>query len=389
MADISVTFRKSIFIAGTPYVAGSTYSIDEALISQFPRDTIVPAAEPDPKNDSRTVDEKIADALENFDGGLTSVSSSSITDAGTAGIAVLQAGTQAQVRAAAGFGGTVTVAQLNAAGADARSAMFYCSDCLTVNGPGSLVAWCGRTSTWRTLDDCLLATTSFTAWVSDFVANSNSGELRGTKGALFRVFETAPGGVFTGVNDATSQITVYRPMLYRRLITGTDANGYVRALGATIATVGVTGVRAFSSLNSFIPNTTAGVTMRVGLTGLSTPTNALHSREYSLCMDKGNVLGELNSSNSVNYLGCIRESSVNLSGSGDTSIAVSTEATTDLMVVVDLDAVKLIVGGVEAATGVRTETSKLYPFAVWSNDGTSTTSATADIKNFCCGYLLP
>jgi len=73
MADVSVTFRKSIFIAGTPYVAGSTYSIDEALISQFPRDTIVPAAEPDPKNDSRTVDEKIADALEDFDGGITSI----------------------------------------------------------------------------------------------------------------------------------------------------------------------------------------------------------------------------------------------------------------------------------------------------------------------------
>jgi hypothetical protein len=324
-------------------------------------------------------------------GGGTSgpVAAADITDAGTAGIAVLQAVTPAQVRAAAGFGGTVTVAALNAAGADARSAMYYCSDCLTVNGPGSLVAWCGRTLSWRTMDDCLLATTSFTAWVSDFVANSNSGELRGTNGALFRVFETAPGGGFTGVNSATSQITVNRPMLYRRLITGTNANGYVRALGTTVATVGVTGVRAFSSLNSFIPNTTAGVTMRVGLSGIVTPTNALHSLEYSLCMDKGNVLGGLNSSLSVNYLGCIRESSVNLSGSGDTSIAVSTEATADLLVVCDLDAVKLIVGGVEAATGVRTAPSPLYPFAVWSSDGTSTTSATADIRNFCCGYLLP
>jgi len=79
MAGVSVTFRKSIFIAGTPYVAGSTYSIDEALISQFPRDTIVPAVEPDPKNDSRTVDEKIADALEDFDGGITSVAAADIT----------------------------------------------------------------------------------------------------------------------------------------------------------------------------------------------------------------------------------------------------------------------------------------------------------------------
>lgn len=63
MANTSVTFRKTIFIAGTPYVAGSTYNIDDALISQFPRDTITSATEPDPKNDSRTVDEKIADAL--------------------------------------------------------------------------------------------------------------------------------------------------------------------------------------------------------------------------------------------------------------------------------------------------------------------------------------
>ena len=102
MANTSVTFRKTIFIAGMPYVSGSTYSIDEELISQFSRDTITPATEPDPKNDSRTVDEKIADAIEDFDVGITSVSSTDITDAGTAGIAVLQAGTPAQGRTALG-----------------------------------------------------------------------------------------------------------------------------------------------------------------------------------------------------------------------------------------------------------------------------------------------
>ena len=120
-------------------------------------------------------------------GGGTSgpIAAADITDAGTAGIAAIQSATPAALRTAAGFGGTVTVAQLNAAGADARSAMYYCSNCLTVNGPGSLVAWCGRTSTWRTLDDCLLATTDFAAWANDFIANSNAGEIRGSKGGLW------------------------------------------------------------------------------------------------------------------------------------------------------------------------------------------------------------
>ena len=312
-------------------------------------------------------------------------------DAGAHGMSasgrVVLTGTPAQARAAIGFGGTVTVAQLNAAGADARSALYYCSDCLTVNGPGSLVAWCWRTLTWRTLDDWLLATTDFTAWASDFVANSNSSELRGTNGALFRVFDNAPGGGFTGINSATSQIT-NRSMLYRRLVTGTNPNGYIRTMGVPIANVAVSKVRVFAGLNKSVPLTTSGVTMRVGVTTAERPTYALPAAEYSLCMDAGNVLGGLNAGLAANYLGCIREGSVNLSGSGATSVAVSTTSPIDLMVVCDLDSVKLYVGGVVVAAGTRTVETILYPFAIWANDGTSTTSANADLRNFCCGYLL-
>lgn len=65
--------------------------------------------------------------------------------------------TPAQGRTALGFGGTVTVAELNAAGADARSAMYYCSDCLTPEGVGAPVVWSG--TKWLTTCSGIPATT--------------------------------------------------------------------------------------------------------------------------------------------------------------------------------------------------------------------------------------
>lgn len=320
------------------------------------------------------------------------ITASSITDAGTAGIAVLQAETQAQVRAAAGFGGTVTVAQLNAAGADARSAMYYCSDCLTVNGPGSLVAWCGRTSTWRTLDDCLLATTDFPAWCNDYLVNSNSSELRGSKGALFRGFDNTQGIAFSTVNGAVaSPSTTYaQPYLHRRFKTNTNANGYGRALGVSIGGIDPGTMRVFSGVRRLLPAAITGVTVRVGISTLSVPTNALTTTEDSLCIDAGDVLGAINAGKTQNYCACIRVSSVNQAGSGATTVAASTGTPHDLMVIRDLGATSMFVNGGVVASGTGYGgTAILYPFFIAANDGTSTNSVFFDFENFAFGYLLP
>ena len=79
------------------------------------------------------------------------------TDAGTAGRAVLQAGTPAQVRAAAGLGGSYTVAQLAAFSEAERPALAFCTNCLTTSGVGSLVYWSG--TAWFTCADGFVATT--------------------------------------------------------------------------------------------------------------------------------------------------------------------------------------------------------------------------------------
>ena len=312
------------------------------------------------------------------------------TDAGTSGRAVLQAVTPAQVRAAAGFGGTVTVAQLNAAGADARSAMYYCSDCLTVNGPGSLVAWCGRTMTWRTLDDCLLATTDFTAWANDFCVNSNSSEIRGRFGALFRGFENSVGVTFSNGGGATSVVTPYGPPFRRRMTSATSATNYVRALGVTFGSVAANAIRVFCGVTGFKPGATAGVAVRVGLTTVNNPSNVtLTASENSICLDAANVLGGLNASLSTNYLACIRNGSTNLTGSGVTGVASSTSTEANLLVVSDLGEVAMFVNGTLAASGQSTPTTARYPFMICGNNGISAASVDFDISNFCCGYYMP
>ena len=358
------------------------------IAAQFPDNTtglITPAK-------LRQVTEDLANSCAVPAAGTGAVAAADITDAGTTGIAVLQAETQAQVRAAAGFGGTVTVAQLNAAGADARSAMYYCSDCLTVNGPGSLVAWCGRTSTWRTLDDCLLATTDFSAWCNDYLVNSNSSELRGSKGALLRAFGTTQGIAFLTVNGATTAplATSAQPYLHCRYSTSTNANGYGRAIGVSIGGIDSGTMRVFSGVRRFLPTAITGVTVRVGLTKYHSPTNALTQNEDSLCIDAGNVLGAINAGMTQNYCACIRVNSVNQVGSGATTAAASTGTPHDLMVIRDLGATSMFVNGGVVASGTGHQlTSVLYPFLIVANDGTSTNSVDFDFENFAFGYLLP
>lgn len=328
------------------------------------------------------------------DGGGTSgpVAAADITDAGTAGIAAIQSATPAALRTAAGFGGTVTVAQLNAAGADARSAMYYCSDCLTVNGPGSLVAWCGRTLTWRTLDDCLLATTDFSAWCNDYLVNSNSSELRGSKGALLRAFDTTQGISFTAANGATAapMSTSAQPYLHRRFTTNTNANGYGRAAGVSIGGINPGTMRVFSGVRRFLPGAITGVTVRVGISQASGPINALTANEDSLCIDAGNVLGAINAGMTQNYCACIRVGNVNQAGSGATTAAASTGTPHDLMVIRDLGATSMFVNGGVVASGTGYGgTAVLYPFFITANDGISTTAVTFAFENFAFGYLLP
>lgn len=314
------------------------------------------------------------------------------TDAGTAGIAVLRAETAAEGRQALGFGGTVTVAQLNAAGADARSAMYYCSDCLTVNGPGSLVAWCGRTSTWRTLDDCLLATTDFVAWANDYMVNSNSSEIRGSKGGMFRAFDTTQGIGFSVANSATQGTlsSSTHPYPHKRFATNTNANGYGKAGAVSIGGIASNSIRAFSGIRRNLTSAVSGITMRVGITTNPAVTNAITTYEDSLCIDAGNVLGAINAGLSTNYCACIRVNSVNQTGSGATSAETSTSALADLLVVRDLGAVSMYVDGTIVASGTgHSLSSVLYPFMVFSNDGTSVTSAYADFEGFVFGYYLP
>lgn len=312
------------------------------------------------------------------------------TDAGTAGRAVLQAGTQAQVRAAAGFGGTVTVAQLNAAGADARSALYYCSDCLTVNGPGSLVAWCGRTSTWRTLDDCLLATTDFATWVNDFIKNSNSSEIRGVKGGLWCALDTASAIHLTSATGGAIQLPPTSFPVRRSLTTGTSNVGFSREYttpyGLTLYSANMkvfAGVRG-NSLSSV----SGGFTARLGITAYNAITRALATDEDSLCYDVGNVLGALNPSGLPQWLACYRIGSVNQSGSGPTGVGPSAGISENLSVVKQGTSVSMYQNGTLISSGTG-GTARPSPFFIISNDGTATTSIEALQLGFCSGYLLP
>ena len=322
------------------------------------------------------------------------------TDAGTAGKAVLTAETQAQVRAAAGFGGTVTVAQLNAAGADARSAMYYCSDCLTVNGPGSLVAWCGRTSTWRTLDDCLLATTDFPAWCNDFIKNSNSTSLAGSKGMLLALSDTTPSSAFSALNGGESIVQspaswLPRKGFLRQSQTKTNATGGTRQYSISQFSVASQGAHVFCGAKQLTVSLNTGVIFRLGL-GSAIPNNsALQATEETLCLDSGNALGGLNPGLATNWLACVRSGSVNLAGSGATTAtpALHTGTPQDLSVIrLSGGATKMCVNGAEVASGSGASDasrSSVFPLCTFFNDGTSTANATMANTLFCYGYLLP
>ena len=319
------------------------------------------------------------------------------TDAGTAGKAVLKAETPAQVRAAAGFGGTVTVAQLNAAGADARSAMYYCSDCLTVNGPGSLVAWCGRTLTWRTLDDCLLATTSFTAWCNDFIANSNASEIRGTKGALFCALDFVSGGtsfhlcVTTGSGSAavlSSDASL--PVPHRRTSTGSGAaNAGVRESTTSTGFVHYSPVlKVFAGVRKCQLSTLA-TTSYVRLALATQSTNGIGLNEDALIFANWNVSG-LNPSNLSQLLAAFRVNGVNQAGSGPTGATLTAGVPADLSVVREGTAVNMYKDGALIASGTGTgEFSAIVPCFVVIGDGTNISNLETRKLGFCSGYLLP
>lgn len=315
------------------------------------------------------------------------------TDAGTAGIAALQAETQAQLRTAAGFGGTVTVAQLAAAGDAAKSAMYYCSDCITVNGPGSLVAWCGRTSTWRTLDDCLLATTSFDAWVNDYIANSNLPEIRGSKGALWCLLDTSTLFSFTGANGAgtSTSADATLPEMHRRIVTSTTANGWSREhvtnglrrpTGSAACFVGIRRL-ALSSV-------AAGFYVRIGLSSAANQTVSLN--ETAIVYDAGNVVGGLNPGLAAEWCACLRIDGTNGTGSGPVGVGASTDfsARQNLCLIRrETTATAYIDGALVASGNAEVQTSALTPFQVIANDGTTAPNITARHSGFCFGYLNP
>lgn len=303
--------------------------------------------------------------------------------------------TAAAARNSLGFGGTVTVAQLNAAGADARSAMYYCSDCLTVNGPGSLVAWCGRTLTWRTLDDCLLATTDFVAWCDDFVRNSNTNELRGTNGALFCALESGSllhvlASVGTGSGVAVVGEVAGRP-LRRRLNTGGGATiAYAREYctagsflrnvsGASKVFAGVRG-NVLSAIN-------ANFGFRVGI-GNVPPIPTLATDEDSLAFDASNSMG-VNAGLAAEWLACVRAGSVNLAGSGPLGSAPVANVAHDICVVRNAGTISMRVDGSTVFSGTNAGTDgAAVPFCIVWNAG-----VLASISNwqlgFCSGFLLP
>jgi hypothetical protein len=116
------TFLKPILIAGTPYPVGAA-TIDDALVSQIPRDTFVPAVEPvtGGEDDVKArlaagfLDTGIADGKvpvwnatqKKYIPGTGPVAASDITDASATGISVLT-GTQAQGRTALGVAASST-----------------------------------------------------------------------------------------------------------------------------------------------------------------------------------------------------------------------------------------------------------------------------------------
>ena len=315
------------------------------------------------------------------------------TDAGTAGIAVLQAVTPAQVRAAAGFGGTVTVAQLNAAGADARSAMYYCSDCLTVNGPGSLVAWCGRTSTWRTLDDCLLATTVFGDWVNDFIKNSNSSELVGSKAALF--CRTSVGAGADQLSGYGGTWRLYPSASAQRYsltaLTNSNATNYARfySQGIAFAQSPQAKPMVFSGVRGLTLGWIgAGFSVRLGIG--AAPITLLNENENSIVYDKGNVLG-LNAGGASKWLGCVRSGTVNLAGSESLGVGPTVDTEEDLCVIRDGDSVAFYRNGVAIGSGTANayDIQTMSPFFIIANDGTATASRRATMRGFCLGYYLP
>lgn len=339
-------------------------------------------------------DEAYVFAVENATGGLTSVASSDITDAGTAGIAAIQSATPAALRTAAGFGGTVTVAQLNAAGADARSAMFYCSDCLTVNGPGSLVAWCGRTQTWRTLDDCLLATTDFAEWVNDFIKNSNSSELVGSKAAMF--CRTSAGAGADQISGSGGSWRQYPSAIAQRYsimaLTNTAATNYARfySQGIAFAQSPQAKPMVFSGVRGLtLGSIGTGFSVRLGIG--AAPNASLSAAENSVVYDKGNVLGGLNAGGESAWLGCIRSGSVNLAGSGSLGVGPTLDTEEDLCVIRNGDSVSIYRNGVAVGSGTANayDIQTMSPFFIIANDGTSVMSQRAIMRGFCLGYYMP
>jgi len=282
-----------------------------------------------------------------------------------------------------GFG-VYTVAQIEAFTAANRPTVpVNCSDCLSFapGGAGGLVHWSPTLSSWRLVMGNTIATTDWAKFCLDALTNAPQGSLQGGKISILksRLGTADLGAVQSGGTGVAATLSTNNPSMPRVFTTGTTSTGFAKVFfsrpigylsSSTKSAVGVSAAWFSSGM--------AGAHLMLGLSAtapLSTR-QTLPTDFYGLALDPGNILGALNAGLSANWLAACRENSVNLTGTGATTVATAaTEGNAQsALVVLDGFTLKLYIDGVLVCTATAATPAALHLWMQITNDGTATGS---------------
>lgn len=231
-----------------------------------------------------------------------------------------------------------------------------------------------------------MATTSWTEYCLDSLTYGIS-RVQGAKLSCERTFLEG-GNVGTlsySGTGAVADITFGNGFAFRRFLTGTTATGYAKtaytqriarlASGYRFA-IGLVGVSLLDNL------TGAFLLFGVSPTAPTASRQTLPAYFIGFALDPGNAAGALNAGLSTNWLTVNRENSVNLTGTGATSIApeLYTGSPQNLLIVSDGPTLYLYINSTLVQTMTAATNNSAYIWLQLTNNGTATTAKTSYSK---------
>jgi hypothetical protein len=276
---------------------------------------------------------------------------------------------------------TYTVATLPTGAQAAAERIAYCSDCITLNGPGSVVFWDAIEGIWRTMERAQASTDHLTFWRSCLAVGLVA---RGGKG----ISQSIMNGQGINALSMGAGLTAAMGAGLHMLHTSTSATG-----GSETRTEGIPAraslASAYGRAKIYVENLSTAVeefSVRVEFGGTG---SAFGGDSYMLVCDRGNTTG---SGNAHKMVGLARSASVNtVAGSSSLDIATGPSTATECEILILPDRVRFYVNGMQIGSDITTgmPSGGTFHFHTVILKSAGTTQRTLIQQGLFYGYILP